>query len=432
MYEGRHLLKAQARRGRFILMLDNSSKSSITAVQNELQVKLVSSAELSNNVSSESILEIDKGVLYKNIGIAVVDQIELEHMLHCSKKSTNNIVHWEEERIFRTANQSLEQLNKIKSKMNEIEDELLILEMMLNEQYRKDTDSFYSDTWGIDLMKISDSKHTGKGVNVCLLDTGFYAAHPDFEDRTIVGKNFIPEENWDFDGDGHGTHCAGIAVGGVSKTNGIRYGVAKDANIGICKVLSDRGLGTTSGVVDAIDWALEKKYRIISMSLASKVGIGEKPSPIFEQIGQKAMEQNTLIIAAAGNDSNRPDMPRPVSSPANANAIMAIGAIDEDNQIARFSNAGINASNGGKVDLVAPGVAVFSAYSLNSKDKLLYKKMNGTSMATPHIAGLAALHIEANPEITADKLWKKLEKEATYINGLLKRDIGFGLGTFKK
>lgn len=125
-------------------------------------------------------------------------------------------------------------------------------------------------------------------------------------------------------------------------------------------------------------------------------------------------------------------MPRPVSSPANANAIMAIGAIDEDNQIARFSNAGINASNGGKVDLVAPGVAVFSAYSLNSKDKLLYKKMNGTSMATPHIAGLAALHIEANPEIAADKLWKKLEKEATYINGLLKRDIGFGLGTFKK
>lgn len=432
MSEEENILKAQARRGRFIITIDDTSKSFITAVQNELQVKLVSSAELSSKVNSESILEIDKGILYKNIDIAVVDQMELEQMLHYSKMTGTKILHWEEERIFSTANRSLEQLNKVKDEMQRLQDEILILEMLLNEQQRKDNDSLYKYTWGLNAMNIAKSRYTGKGVNVCILDTGLYAAHPDFEGRNIVGKNFIANEEWQYDGDGHGTHCAGIAVGGISVTNGIRYGIAKDANIGVAKVLSDRGLGTTSGLVDAIDWALEKKYRIISMSLASKVSIGEKPSPIFEQIGRKAMEQNTLIIAAAGNDSKRPDMPRPVSSPANADAIMAVGAIDEYNNIASFSNGGINASTGGKVDLVAPGVNIFSSFSVNSKEKLMYKEINGTSMATPHISGLAALHIEANPNISAIQLWKKIEQDAFKLEHLLNRDVGFGLGFYQE
>lgn len=358
--------------------------------------------------------------------------MELEQMLHYSKMTGSKILHWEEDRIFTTANRSLEQLNKVKDEMQRLQDEILILEMLLDEQERKDNGTFYKQTWGLDAMNIAKSRYTGKGVNVCILDTGFYAAHPDFEGRNIDGKNFIENEEWQYDGDGHGTHCTGIAVGGVSEANGIRYGIAKDANIGIAKVLSDRGLGTTSGIVDAIDWALEKKYRIISMSLGSKVGIGEKPSPIFEQIGKKAMELNTLIIAAAGNDSKRPDMPKPISSPANADAIMAIGAIDEQKNIASFSNGGINASTGGKVDLVAPGVNILSSFSINSKEKLIYKKMNGTSMATPHIAGLAALHIEANPQISAIKLWEKLEQDAFKLEHLLKRDIGFGLGFYQE
>src|SRR5690606_24594290 len=186
----------------------------------------------------------------------------------------------------------------------------------------------------------------------------------DFVGRSIEGKSFISGESWDSDGNGHGTHCAGTAVGN-SSGDGKRYGVAHEADIFIGKVLSDGGSGSTSGIVDAIDWALEKNCKVISMSLGSPVGVGENPSLIFERAGEKALEKGCLLIAAAGNDSTRPDFVRPVSSPANAKSIIAVAAIDEAFNVARFSNAGLNTGTGGRVDLCAPGVDIFSSYSKN-------------------------------------------------------------------
>lgn len=421
--------------GRIVIMLDKVDKSTLTKVQNELQVKFTSSAELSSKVKINDVLKTDKGILLKNLGILVVEDIPIAQMKQAASKNSK-IVHWEAERTFTKAVSAAAQINKIKKKIEGLQNDIEKLEQLLRTPQKPEEKPSPKTnlpcTWGLEKMNISTSQFTGKGVDICILDTGFYLSHPDFKNRNIRGKSFIPNEPWEYDGDGHGTHCTGTAAGYISQAEGLRYGIAYESNILIGKVLSDTGSGNTSALLDAIDWALEKKVHVISMSLTSQVEIGEKPSQIFEQIGRKALEQNTLIIAAAGNDSNRPNIPKPVGCPANAESIMAVGAVDEQYAIARFSNAGINAATGGKIDLVGPGVGIFSSYSNNAKDKKLYKTMNGTSMATPHIAGLAALYREAFPQITAQDLWKKLEHDALKIKDMLVRDFGKGFGKFQK
>ena len=202
--------------------------------------------------------------------------------------------------------------------------------------------------------------------------------------------------------------------------------MANEADLLVGKVLSDAGSGSTSGIIDAIDWAIEKKARIVSMSLGSMVGVNEEPSPIFEQVGRKALEANCLLIAAAGNDSRRPGQTRPVGSPANAESIMAVAALDEQLQVAYFSNAGINKDTGGRIDISGPGIDVYSSYSKNAGGDL-YAILSGTSMATPHASGVAALYVEAFPELSAAEIWLKMEKNAKILEGQLPIDIGSGL-----
>lgn len=418
-------------KGRFILMLDDDSAGSIKRVESELQVKLTSSAELSAKVKAEEVLSSDKGIFYKNIGVAVVNDVEAAQLIHSNALGSNKILHWEPDRIYKTADQKTDCLNNIQNQLQLLNNSVKELEILLTTE----TDVLPQPkvwAWGLKAMGIDASKYSGKGVDVCVLDTGLYLSHPDFKGRSIIGKSFIPNEPWDYDGNGHGTHCTGVAAGYLSLSNGTRYGIAYGANIVIGKVLADSGSGATSGIVDAIDWVLQKKFKIVSMSLASPVKIGEKPSPIFEQIGQKALQQNTLIIAAAGNDSSRPDVPKPVSSPANADSIMAVGAVDNKMSVADFSNGGINASTGGKVDLAGPGVDVYSSYSKNANGKVMYRNLSGTSMATPHISGLAALYWEAEPHLSAKEIWTKLENKALKLDGKLKRDVGSGLGFYSK
>ena len=282
--------------------------------------------------------------------------------------------------------------------------------------------------WGLKALGIENSLYTGKGIDICILDTGIELSHPDFSGREIEGKSFISGESWDRDPNGHGTHCAGIAAGNIRLDNGKRYGIAKDANLKIAKVLSDAGKGTTSSVIDAIDWAITKKFRILSLSLASAVKLNDTPSPLFETVGARALENNCIIIAAAGNDSSRPSVPKPVSSPANTSSIMAVGAIDGHMKIAKFSNAGLNPATGGNVNICAPGVDIISTYPKNSKNKSSsYYAMSGTSMATPHVSGMMALYMEQFPEKTAKEIWELAETKAKPIEGLKYRDIGSGL-----
>jgi len=413
---------------RYILLLkEDTPQRMMNIMQKELDIKLVSSAELSSKVKAKDIFSSGRGVFLKNLGISVIEGIEEEKLIHVAQMDSS-VLHWELEREFFPVAEN-EYLNPIKSTLALLNQQVNHLENILREKIKEDPeDTVKNYLFNLRNLGLEKSKYSGKGINVAILDTGFYKAHPDFANRQIDGKSFVAGEEWDLDGHGHGTHCTGTAAGYISLENDNRYGVAYESNIFIAKVLSDTGSGVTSNILDGIDWALEKQCQVISMSLGSTVEIGEKPSPIFEQVGRKALEKKALIIAAAGNDSKRPnELPRPVSSPANAESIMAVAALDENLNVAYFSNGGLNAADGGRIDISAPGVNILSSYSENASNSRLYKMMNGTSMATPHVAGVAALYFEAYPNLSAAEIWLKMEKSAKELQDQLLRDVGAGI-----
>jgi subtilisin family serine protease len=408
-----------------IVPKDDRVQKGMSSIQKEFDVKMVSSKELNSKVRSKSILASDRGLFFKNLGVSVVDIEEKKLMDVLSRE--NSILYWEEEREFHPVGER-DYFDAIKSTLEKLNEQINELEKSLEKKEDTPKEVLEAYRYNLNSMLLEKSKYSGKGINVAILDTGFYAEHPDFVNRNIEGKSFIDGEAWDFDGYGHGTHCTGVAVGYLSLKDKKRYGIAYESNIFIGKVLSDSGNGFTSSILDGIDWALEKMCSVISLSLGSSVKIGEKPSAIFEHIGRKALEKNSLIIAAAGNDSQRPDyIPKPVSCPANAESIMAVAAVNESLTIANFSNAGLNAGDGGRVDIAAAGVNIFSAYSKNARSAALYKKMNGTSMATPHVSGVAALYFEAFPNLTATEIWLKIEKNAKSLEGQRFRDVGAGI-----
>ena len=409
---------------KYIIQLSNDSKSNIIKTEKDLSIKFTSSSELSSTVRAQDILDSGNGLFLKNLGIAIVEDYELEKLRRATSVSSNPIVYWEKDREFKPVVE-LDIISEIKSNITDLAGKIEKLESLIRANNKLDVQEKL--TWGLNAIGMGLSSYSGKGVDICVLDTGLYVDHPDFSNRNITGKSFISGENWNLDIHGHGTHCTGIAAGKSSQIDNKRYGVAFNANIAVGKVLADSGSGSTSAIIDAIDNSIGKGYDIISMSLGSPVRIGEKPSPIFEQVGRKSLENNCLIIAAAGNNSHRPNLPKPVSSPANTESIMAVAALDQELKIAKFSNGGINASNGGRVDIAAPGVDIYSSYSKNNTQKKLYKTMSGTSMATPYVAGIAALYREAFPNLSAQEIWLKIEKGAKQLSNHLNRDIGHGI-----
>lgn len=276
-------------------------------------------------------------------------------------------------------------------------------------------------TWGLTHVGVSGTKFTGQGVKVAILDTGCNLDHADFSNRNVIAKSFVANESA-HDGNGHGTHCAGIVLGSCTPQRGPRYGVAYGADIYIAKVLPDAGIANTRYVLQGIEWALDNQCRIISISLGNRVRYGESHSPAYEQLAQHALKQGSLIIAPAGNDSYR-DIDRllPVSHPANCPSILAVGAVDMQNKLYDRSNRSIN-PGGGNVGLVAPGVSIHSAWSSPEH----YKTLDGTSMASSFVAGIAALWIEANPGISPIALKQKLLSTAIPLD-LPQEDGGAGL-----
>ncbi|MGD9702673.1 MAG: S8 family serine peptidase [Acidimicrobiia bacterium] len=279
-----------------------------------------------------------------------------------------------------------------------------------------DTDT----TWGLKATGVTSTTYTGKGVRVAVLDTGFDNGHPDFAGRIVTRASFINGETPD-DGHGHGTHCIGTSCGSRSPGRLPRYGIASEAEIYAGKVLSNQGRGSDSGILAGINWAIANQCSVISMSLGAPTTLGQPYSKIFEQVALRALAAGALIVAAAGNDSARPGAVRPVGHPANCPSIVAVGAVDSSLKIAGFSNGGLTRS-GGQIDLAAPGVAVVSALPRPR----LYASWSGTSMATPHVAGIAALHAEANPGTRGGALGWLLLQSAQRMT-LANRDVGGGL-----
>jgi subtilisin family serine protease len=293
-------------------------------------------------------------------------------------------------------------------------------------------------TWGLIATKVDQSRYQGRGTKVAVLDTGLDLGHPDFVGRAVTSQSFVTGETVQ-DRVGHGTHCAGTVGGRRAPTSaGRRYGSAPACQLFVGKVLGGpSGRGSDSGILAGINWAIVNGCQVISMSLGAPVLPGDTFSPTYEAVAKRALRANpgTLIIAAAGNDSRNPatgqrvNPPSPVSRPANCPSILAVGAVDLNLRVAAFSNGGVNGSGGG-VDIVGPGVAVYSSYPQPSPPggpaAAGYHVLSGTSMATPHVAGIAALWREYNPQLTALSLWQTLTSRALRLH-LPSRDVGSGL-----
>ncbi|MCD2193697.1 S8 family serine peptidase [Actinomycetospora endophytica] len=277
-----------------------------------------------------------------------------------------------------------------------------------------DTDA---TTWGLQAALVDTSPWTGEGIRLAVLDTGIDLTHPDVVGRRVINQSFVPDEEVQ-DGNGHGTHTSGTAAGPrVPPSGSRRYGVAGSANLFVGKVLSDAGSGSDSQVLAGMEWAVTQRCQVISMSLGSN---DPTVSSAYEAVGQRALDAGCLIVAAAGNNATRPGDPGFVGRPANSTSVMAVGAIDPEMQIARFS-ARTGPAAGGQVDIAGPGTVVFSAWPLPDE----FKTIQGTSMATPHVSGIAALYAQATGA-TGMTLWGEVVRGARQLT-LPSVDVGAGL-----
>ena len=275
-------------------------------------------------------------------------------------------------------------------------------------------------TWGLQATGVASSPHTGAGVKVAVLDTGFDLTHPDFAGRAIQSKSFVAGQAVQ-DEHGHGTHCVGTSCGPRSPAGTRRYGCAPEAEIYVGKVLSNGGSGTDSGILLGIDWALSNGCDVVSMSLGADVATVSKT---YEAVGSRALRRKCLIVAAAGNNAHRPSDPGFVGVPANSPSIVAVAALDSQLSVAPFS-ARTSSVRGGQVDIAGPGVGVFSSWPMS---KGRYRSISGTSMATPHVAGIAALWAEATGR-TGRGLWCTVTAEARrQLTPLGRRGRGVGPG----
>ncbi|WP_026425523.1 S8 family serine peptidase [Actinokineospora inagensis] len=274
-------------------------------------------------------------------------------------------------------------------------------------------------TWGLQAVGAPGSQATGAGVRIAVLDTGFDAEHPEFAGRAVTTTSFVTGETA-ADGHGHGTHCIGTAAGPRQPGGGPGYGLAYEAEIFAGKVLSNAGSGADGGILSGIAWAVSNNVHVVSMSLGAAVAPGTPYSQTYERVASRALAQGTLIVAAAGNESRRQDgLIAPVGHPANCPSVLAVGAIDVTGTLGWFSCGTVD--NIGAVDVVAPGVDVYSSWPRPK----LHNTISGTSMATPHVAGVAALLAQATGA-RGWALWARLEQLARRL-ALPSTDVGAGL-----
>lgn len=269
-------------------------------------------------------------------------------------------------------------------------------------------DVYYPDQWGLHRIDVEPIRKTTTGapeVIVAVGDTGLDVRHGDFQGVRIVdGYDFVDDDDDPHDGHGHGTHVTGVIAAMVDNGYGIA-GIAPQVTIIPVKVLSDEGSGTASGVAQGIRYAADAGARVISLSL------GGDRTEVIEEALRYARGKGALLVAAAGNDGEDE-----LSHPASSEHAMAITATDEEDDLASFSNYGEG------VDLAAPGVDVVSTF----KDGWTCTG-SGTSMATPHVSGVAALVLSLLPELSVDELREHLHRTAVDL-GAPGWDPFFGYG----
>ncbi|MEU0394782.1 S8 family serine peptidase [Streptomyces sp. NPDC006208] len=241
---------------------------------------------------------------------------------------------------------------------------------------------------------------TGKGVTVAVLDTGVDAGHPDLAGRISASKSFIEGQEV-ADRDGHGTHVTSTVGGSGAASDGKEKGVAPGADLAVGKVLSDEGSGSESQIIAGMEWAAKDiDAKIVSMSLGSQQG-SDGTDPMAQAVNTLSAETGALFVVAAGNSG----YPGSIGSPGAADSALTIGAVDAADEPAYFTSQGPRlGDNALKPDLSAPGVDILAARSTLVPGEGTYTTMSGTSMATPHVAGVAALLAEKHPDWSGQQL----------------------------
>ncbi|MFI6333276.1 S8 family peptidase [Micromonospora chersina] len=246
----------------------------------------------------------------------------------------------------------------------------------------------------------------------------------------VDARDFTASTSGTKDVVGHGTHVAGIITGNGSAAGGKYVGVAPDAKLLIGKVLGDEGSGSESGIIAGMEWAVAEGADVVNMSLATE-GPGDGTGPMDLAVNRLTAQTGTLFVVAAGNTG--PDESS-IGSPGSAESALTVGAVDRDDQLAPFSSRGpVVGSLGLKPDITAPGVDIVSALASGSilgeqvpvVDER-YLALSGTSMATPHVAGAAAILASQHTDWDADDLKSALMNSSKPSRGAPAYEQGAG------
>jgi thermitase len=256
--------------------------------------------------------------------------------------------------------------------------------------------AFSTKQWGPQKVQADKAWDVTKGnsnVNIAIVDTGVQADHPDLSGKVINGWDFVYNDPIPNDANGHGTHCAGVAAAVTNNGVGIA-GIAPNVKILAVRVLDANGSGTLENVANGITYAADHGAKVISLSLGGPSG-----SITLQNAVNYAWNKGAVIVAAAGNSGSSSP-----SYPAYYSNVISVAATDSNDKKASWSNYG------SWVDVAAPGVNIYSTYKGSS-----YATLSGTSMATPHVAGLAGLL--ASQGRTNSKIREAIQNTADKISG---------------
>jgi subtilisin len=259
--------------------------------------------------------------------------------------------------------------------------------------------------WGVVRVQAPQAwaKSKGAGVSVCVIDTGIDRTHADLKANIKGGTNIVAKNDDFNDDNGHGSHVSGT-IAGTGAVNGI-VGVAPKANLYGVKVLDASGSGSFDDVIAGMQWAVDHHMQVASMSLGADQG-----NEALQDAVAAMARGGVTLIAAAGNSGGA------VGFPGGYPGAIAVAASDGSDQLADFS------SRGPEVAVIAPGVDIPSTYMKGG-----FQTLSGTSMATPHVSGLAALYVATHPGATPDQVRAALQAAAVKLPGVIPEGQGAGL-----
>lgn len=276
------------------------------------------------------------------------------------------------------------------------------------------------DAWGLEKIgsKKVNMEFKGRNVVVAVLDTGVNYNHNDLKGRVLLGKDCYNNDMDPMDDNGHGSHCAGTIAG-------TEYGVAPEATILAVQVLSGGGSGSWQNVADGVQYVADYKHQGKSVPIASMSLGGRAPiQAVLRQAFDNAVAMGICFAIAAGNSGPGA---KTIGTPGDQKDVLSVGATDSSDSIASFSSRGPVVAYGGsyiKPDVSAPGVSITSCWKGGATAT---NTISGTSMATPHVAGLMALMVHANHKLTSQQIRDILQNTALDL-GTPGQDTVFGFG----